>query len=264
MSRISWCKARRLGAMLGAGALIGGSAAAQDAGVGFAAFRDDPPRACETALDGDWSRAADEMQSAAELCAEAMIADWGAADPRLMALYDALADAIAGAPKRAWAALPMRARADALAIDLYGAESVAAGETALAYARTLILAGRCDGLDPIVGDYLSRAQVSFAGAEDPVRRARGLRALGAAYADVRAPERAAETLLMLGAELRPRDWRLIAQWRTAHGDAAGAEAALRAGLDAARGRIRTQILLDLRAMLVERSDFDGLSELPTQ
>ncbi len=256
MNRISWCKAVAL-----AGVALAALAPAPLLAEGEAPIDGRAP-VCAEALSTGFDAAPEAVQAAAAACATAMEAEWGAEDPRLVALYGDLADRIAGAPKQAHAAIPLRERADAIAQSAYGPESVEAGETALDYVRTLILAGRCEGMDPVAGAYLDRARAAFDGSEDPAKRRFGLRGVAVAFADARFHLRAAETLTGLGEALDGRDWRRIAEWREAAGDGEAAEAALRAGLDVARGRDRDRILHDLRTMLFERGDFEAMSDLP--
>lgn len=219
---------------------------------------------CRTALDPLPETAPEDTQAAASACADEMTTAWGAEDPRLVSLYGDLAGVIARTPRQANASLPLRRRADALAADLYGDESLEAGEAALATVRTMILAGRCDGADPAFIEPLERARVAFISAPSSDRRRFGLSGVAAAYADARLYDAAEETILVLAGELDARDWRRIAGWRDSTGDVAGADQALMAAIDSARGRMRARTLEEMRGRLVARGDFEALANLPSE
>ena len=208
-----------------------------------------------------FERGARQAADEAEECAQSMTDAWGAEDPRLIALYTDIAAEISGVPKKAADALPYRERADMLAAQIHGPDSLEAAQTALAYVRTLILAGRCEGLDPAVQARLDRARAGFEAAPESAARTDGLRALAAAYADADFFPQAAETMLVID-EMTARDWGRVGTWRMRNGDEEGAEAALRTGLRIADDRYTEARLRHvLKTMLFERGDFEGLSTL---
>lgn len=264
MNKIFWFRALSLGAMAGlAGAAPFSTAHAEEA-AGAAYRAEEVAPACVAVFSLDRDAAPSHMLAVATTCVATAEASWGTEDPRLVALNADLAAKLAGVPKQAHQALPFRERAYELAEAVHGPESMTAGDAALALVRTMILAGRCDGMDPLADLYLSRARAVYEASDDAARRSRGLRAVAAAYADAKFFAVAADTLSSLETELSAREWRRVADWRVAADDSVGAEQALRAGLDGATGRERSRVLHDLRVLLFERGDFEALETLPAE
>ncbi|MCI4664115.1 MAG: hypothetical protein MRY74_05275 [Neomegalonema sp.] len=250
---------RRSAAVLGLLACALSTFKAPDAMVGTAAHAAEYAPSCLDLFERGYRAA--PAQAAA--CEKAMVTAWGAGDLRMIEVYTRIAAEIAGVPKRAPEAIPLRAKAEALALRLHGPDHIETAKMSLAYVQTLILAGRCDGLDPSVRERLDRARKGFVGLPASERREDGIRRVAAAYGDAKIYAPAADLLPLLGDAMTGTDWRLVAEWRKKAGDVTGAEAALRAGVKVSKAPIvRARLIHLLKKSLFERGDFEALSRMP--
>ena len=261
VNKISWFRPR-LGPLAAAAGLCvvfaGRALAEENEGLRVNLAELDP--VCVTFFETGAHEAADQF----EPCAAAMEARWGADDPRMVPFYLELSAEMVVFPKRAAIALPVLEKADALAVSLHGEESAEAAETGLTFVRTLIVAGRCEGLDPAVGARLDRARVGYQATSAQVRT-KGLRGVASAYADAKFYDRASETMLLIGEDMIDRDWLRLAAWRKSGGDALGAEQALWSGLEASNDRyVRARMLHLLKVSLFERGAIEEVAKIPSE
>lgn len=208
----------------------------------------------------------EERRRAGHACAEALEAAFGRGDIRLINLYQRIADDIAGGRGGAAiaASLPFRQRAYYTASRALGAKATTTGKTALAFAKALILAGRCSQFDRRVYTLLDAAARGFDGSPEGSHiRLEGRRQVALAYADSLDYRSAVKA--MLGASASPRrdltaqDWRRVGDWLSRVGDFANAADAYGAALAQEKDPIVRPLLeQDLRRMLFASGDLDRL------
>lgn len=206
----------RIGALALAAALV----AAQPAPAA------DPPAPSDADPCAILDKAATPAPAALTACRLARERAWGPDDPRLIGLYARLAGRLAGSQKAAAVAVPYRRRAYALATRTHGQADLRTATTALDYARTWILSGRCLPQDPRIAPLLDAARAGYSAlpTTDP-ERPDALRRVAAAYADALNWDAAADTLSASGGALDGGDWERIGLWRAKAGDETAAEAA---------------------------------------
>ncbi|MEO1329963.1 MAG: hypothetical protein AAFW46_09895 [Pseudomonadota bacterium] len=181
--------------------------------------------------------AATPTPQALTACRLARETAWGADDPRLIALYDRIAERLRGSQKDAAIATPYRRRAYELSTRLHGESDPQTALAALDYARSWILSGRCEPHDPRVGALIDRARAGFSALpDDAPERVRRLEQTAFAYADALRYGEAAETFASAGDGLSSADWAQIGAWRERAGEAEGAEAAYLMALERAPDR----------------------------
>lgn len=202
--------------------------------------------------------------AAARACVLAAEKRLGPDDPSLLPLLDRAAYAAAEGGRKPAAALGHRRRAHRLATRLYGEGDPRTADVGLAYAKLLILSGRCTAADPMALDLARAAAKVYAAAAASPERDDRLRHAAAALADGLAHREAAIALTELGAP-SGLDWERIGDWRLRVGDGAEAARAYRRGIEIANDDelLRGRLIGLLRRMAFVTGDASLIEGLDT-